>query len=346
MFDYTDPTGTGFLAAQGALPVFRNIINSFYARFATLTGSAFTWLEAFDALPAGTQPVTSTIGWKAFPKAVVATDEEIDTQRFAFQDEYVEWRTERANDAIAQITFTTEFPEYYQALAATSHDALVRGIQQIIPGANPTNAELYGPGFDPNTATPALRARQFREWVETNPAGNPWNSGQKGILFLAQQFNTVGALFNLVGRCAVPRLNLPASSVCASTNGACGPNRDSDPAICLASQLASRPPVQGISLADPVGVLIARLEGVWELDGTEIDINNEATNQGIWTVSRNRRRAVLKVPAELTLDGEVIATGAAVARWLQVQAKVITAPNAVLPTWARIGNEAMRMPTA
>ena len=216
MFDYQEPTGTGFLESQGALAVYRAIIHSFYSRFASLPGSGFTLREAFEELADGVQPSTAGVGWKAFPKAVIATNEQIDAQRFDFQDEYVEWRTEKAaGGSVTRITFTTEFPEYYQALATVSHDALVQGIQEVIPGANPTHMELYGPNFNPATASGAVRARRFR----SQALANPWNNSQKGVLCLAQQFNTMNALFNLVGQCAIPRPDLPPGSVCANVGG-------------------------------------------------------------------------------------------------------------------------------
>ena len=340
MFDYQEPTGTGFLESQGALAVYRAIIHSFYSRFASLPGSGFTLREAFEELADGVQPSTAGVGWKAFPKAVIATNEQIDAQRFDFQDEYVEWRTEKAaGGSVTRITFTTEFPEYYQALATVSHDALVQGIQEVIPGANPTHMELYGPNFNPATASGAVRARRFR----SQALANPWNNSQKGVLCLAQQFNTMNALFNLVGQCAIPRPDLPPGSVCANVGGACGSNRDSDPNVCLASQQAVRGQ-QGISLEDPVGVEIVALDGIWEVDGQQIDINAPASNQGAWTVSRNGRRAVLTVQDGLTLDGEVITTGTQVAKALRVRARVITAPETALPVWARIGNESLRGP--
>ena len=109
------------------------------------------------------QPSTAGVGWKAFPKAVIATNEQIDAQRFDFQDEYVQSRSEKAaGGSVTRITFTTEFPEYYQALATVSHDALVPGIQEVIPGANPTHMELYRPNFNPATASGAVRAQQVR----------------------------------------------------------------------------------------------------------------------------------------------------------------------------------------
>ena len=153
----------------------------------------------------------------------------------------------------------------------------------------------------------------------------------------------MNALFNLVGQCAIPRPDLPPGSVCANVGGACGSNRDSDPNVCLASQQAVRGQ-QGISLEDPVGVEIVALDGIWEVDGQQIDINAPASNQGAWTVSRNGRRAVLTVQDGLTLDGEVITTGTQVAKALRVRARVITAPETALPVWARIGNESLRGP--
>ena len=170
MFDYQEPTGTGFLESQGALAVYRAIIHSFYSRFASLPGSGFTFAEAFEELADGVQPSTAGVGWKAFPKAVIATNEQIDAQRFDFQDEYVEWRTEKAaGGSVTRITFTTEFPEYYQALATVSHDALVQGIQEVIPGANPTH---MGPVLGQISTRPRRRGPS----VPNGCVARPWRT--------------------------------------------------------------------------------------------------------------------------------------------------------------------------
>ena len=180
MFAYKDPTGSDFLKSQNALEIYRTEIDRFYKRSALKVNSAFSLLEAFEGLTPEKGLQVATIAWIAFPKLANKPFDVIDADRFNLQDEYVEWRTETKDGKVTRITFTTEFPEYYQALAQVSADALIAGIKNTIPGANPTITELFGSGFNPTTASPQKRSDQFRR----NLTQNPWNNGQKGILCL------------------------------------------------------------------------------------------------------------------------------------------------------------------
>lgn len=340
MFAYTDPTGTNFLDSQDALDEYRAIIDGFYRMSARVSSSGFTLLDAFDNLPTATSRIDS-IPWRAFPITASASFDEIDKERFRWQDEYVEWRVEKsAAGKTTQIIFTTEFPEYYQALARISVNALIAGIQDVIPGANPTLDELFGSGFNPEVTDGEDRAQRFRQNLTTNP----WNNGQKGILCLTQQFNTAGALFNLADKCAIQRVGIPSSAVCGAVGGACGPGRNSDPVICQASQNTVRSS-RAISLVDPVGIRIKELLGSWEIGGVPVDINDNNDNQGAWIISRNGRRAVLDVTKGVTLGGSAITSGAQVSNELQVEADVISAPETSLPDWAKTGQEFMRAPS-
>jgi hypothetical protein len=337
MFSYTDPAGDLFKGSRPALTEYRSLLHRLYVQFARSAGSAFTLLEAFDQLTNG-RPTTTTIPWIAFPKSVAASFEQIDENRFQLQDEYVEWRTERnSTGKVNKITFTTEFFEHYEALARVSFETLVNGIRRVIPRANPTARELFGPNFRPESSTPEARARQLR----AHAPHNPWNNGEKGILFLTQGANAMFALFKLVGDCALPRLNLQPADVCANIGGACVPGRNSDPVICQATQNLARAK-NGMSLQDPVGIQILKLQGNWKINGQQIDITDPRQNQGAWVISRNGRRAVLDVSKGITMGDESITTGTQVATRLQVGASVISAPEAALPAWAKMGQESSR----
>jgi hypothetical protein len=332
MFLYTDPGKT--LKPAKALANYRQFLHEEYRSQSKLAGSAFTLLEAFEEVPEAKKK-TAAVDWIAFPRTAQVPNDEIDTDRFRFQDEYVEWRVEKTSSGkVKQVTFTTDFLEYYRALAMTGMAELVAAIQAVIPNANPKAAELFGPNFQPDDAQPVARGNKFAAFAKENP----WNNGKKGILCLGQQFNTLGALFNLAGRAAVPNSAIPAASVCATLGGFCGPARNSDPSIATAIQsiaLAKR----GISLIDPVGIEIMRLGGIWRIGSTTLDINNPASNNEVWTISRRGRRAVLKVVPNLTLDDEPITSGAQVASVLKVQASVVSAAEADMPDWSRIGQE-------
>jgi hypothetical protein len=334
MFDYTDPALRNFLGNQAVQTEYHERMRGTYEGFARRPDSAFTWIEAFDQLLNGQASQVSSVDWRAFPLTATASDKSIDSDRFSFQDEYVEWRVEKTANKLKKVTLTTEFPEYFEAFAAVGFDALKLAIQDVIPAANPTEAELFGAGFHANAATSLARARTFR----LNLSKNPWNNGVKNILCLTQGFNTMSALFNLLTECGVLKATGAPEDTCGSVGGACGPGRSSDPAICTLSQSAVRAKI-GYTLRDPAGIRFLSLEGVWKLNGTIIDVNDPAKNQGIWVVSRNGRRAVLTIPSGLTLDAQALVTGAQVSRKVAVVADLLTAPDAALPDWARISGE-------
>jgi hypothetical protein len=334
MFEYADPVGRDFLASPAVAAAFRAKMQGVYEQFARRPQSAFTWLEAFQNLAGGQAPQTSSVVWLAFPLLAAAADTEIDRDRFRWQDEYVEWRAETANGVVTRITFTTEFPEYFEAFAQAGTAFLVDAVKDAIPGATSTVAELFGPGGDPDGLPAVARANRFRNHLRDNP----WNNGQQGILCLTQQFNTLGALFNLVTECGVRQAQGSPEDTCALVGGACGPGRSSDPNICAAAQRAVRNNI-AVTLRDPAGIRILRLEGVWRVNGQQIDVNDPAQNQSVWVVSRNGRRGVLTVVNGLTLDGTPITSGTQVSRTLRVVADLLAAPEAALPDWARRGNE-------
>ena len=328
MFNCKDPGGS--LKPAKALANYRQSLHELYRVHAKNPKSAFTFLEAFLEMPPGKVPQEAAVQWSAFPITAAGTNEEIDARRFDFQDEYVEWRVERSAGKVKQITFTTEFLEYYEALASVGLAELVAGIQAVIPAANPKAVELFGAGFNPATSTPVGRASRFRSFAQQNP----WNNGIKGILCLAQQFNTLGALFNLTGPAAIVNSTVPSGAICETLGGFCGPNRNSDPSIATAVQDLARAN-RDLSLRDPVGIEIVRLTGIWKRNGTQIDINDPAQNGGLWLISRTGRRAVLKNAAGLNVDGETLSSGAQIANRLRVNAdhvgKILTAERLLGP---------------
>jgi hypothetical protein len=338
VFEYSDPTGNGFLARAGALQVYRQAVDAWYQTVAALPSSKFTLREAFDELAAGTSSTITTVEWKAFPVTAAATPEQIDQARLQFQDEYVEWTVDLKDDgSLSTVTFTTEFSEYFEALAQVGPLALKQEIANLYPAATATDQDLFGVGFDPVTATPKARAARFRE----NLPHNPWNNGQRGILCLTQQFNTMGALFNLLGNCGILRPGVDAEDVCANVGSFCGPKRNSDPRVCTAAQTLARGD-QSLSLDDPAGVRILRLEGSWTVDGKAVDINDQAVDQGVWKVVRNGRRAVLSFERDIRFAGSLVRTGTQLSSLLTVGANVIHAATSAIPSWARTDTKQSR----
>jgi hypothetical protein len=333
MFEYNDPAGEGILESAGALTIYRSMLHGVYRSFGRRPRSAFTIPEAF--VEANKVPQVADVSWLAFPRLDNPPDDAVEQQRLKLQDEYVEWFTERApNGGIRRVIFTTEFPEYYEALAERSATELVSEVARVT-GGTVTNADVFGANFNPDQATPAGRAARFSERTKNNP----WNT-TRSILCLTHPLSTLSALFNLVTECAVARpASVTSAAVCGLTSNACVDGRNSDPAVCQAVQELARQKM-GLTLPDPPGVEIGRLGGIWKLDGTQIEPNSRAD---IWRVSRNRRRAELVVTPSLTIGDNPIASGAQVAKRLQVSAKVMFLPDADLPSWGRIGQESSRM---
>jgi len=337
MFAYSDPSGTGVLENAGAIDAFRQTLHEWYDRLAALDHSGFTWIEAFDELSPGAEPQHHEVTWRAFPITAAANNDQIDADRFRWQDEYVEWRVERPGGNVVAVTFTTEFPEYFEALAQAGVDALKEEVAALVPDANPTDAELFGPGPDPAGQSPRTRARRFRQ----NLQANPWNNGDRGILCLAQSFNTLGALFNLLGHCGIDQPNLEPGQVCGKVGGFCGPNRNSDPNVCAAAQGLVRA-ARSFTASDPAGIFLKRLDGDWRRAGELFDINADPA----WALTRKGRRGVLQVTQDLTLDHDPVTSGAMVSKVLVAGSAVMSAADAGLPDWARVGQEQTRGPIA
>jgi len=332
MFAYTDPGKT--LKPARALANHRLALHLEYSQSARLPGSAFTLLEAFDEVAEAKKSIAA-VEWTAFPRSATATNDQIDTNRFRWQDEYVEWAVTRKAGKVTQVVFTTEFLAYYEALARVGPAELVAAIKAVMPSANPKVSELFGPGFTAATASEEARASRFRNFAQQNP----WVNGQKGTLCLAHGSSTLGALFRLVDVASIPNPAVPANAICGTLGGNCVPDRNSDPNIAAAVQTLSQND-RSFTLADPAGIEISTLGGIWRLGNEEIDINDKAKNQGVWKLSRGNRRGELTVAANLVLDDNPVTSGAQVAAALRVKSSVVSAANADLPEWARAGKEA------
>lgn len=342
---YSDPAGRNFLSNSTAQAVFQMTQDDVHRAGARVPRSAFTLPEAFAGLAETDFDSLRNVFWPAYPVSVGQSDTAIDTNRLMFQDEYVEWSVDRNGDGDLVFTFTTEFPEYFEAFAHDGFDAVRAAIREIYPDAEPTVEELFGLGFQPDLNTGAARADQFRRLLPSNP----WNNGDKGILCLTHPLNTLGALVNLLTFCSIPRPDLDLSQVCQAVGNFCGEGRNSDPRISTAVQGGAR---RGLVLtaADPIGITMSELTGTWRRNGTVIDITTEEETPGgpkFWTVSRNRHRATLRIPAaaNLTLDNAPITHGAQAARVLIVKSSVIAAHSDRVPPWARAGNEASIPPS-
>jgi hypothetical protein len=155
---------------------------------------------------------------------------------------------------------------------------------------------------------------------------NPWNNGKKGIFCMIQIDNTLPLLFGLVANCAVRNDTVDPGQVCGlweRIDGSCVTGRNSDPGVCTEVQKQAKKN-NVVSLADPAGIEILKLQGNWAINKKPIE-NITDPQHGIWQISRNKRRAVFTNKPGLTLGGVPVNSGAQVAKQLLVGARVVIA---------------------
>ncbi|MEQ4722466.1 hypothetical protein [Nonomuraea sp. B19D2] len=199
-------------------------------------------------------------------------------------DEYCEWRVIRnSSGKITKIVFTSEPPEYWQALHGDT-----------LPGANEDSTakypfrgdralmlELYRTYVDKNVQLKDLQAQQDLIDEATKrvviPAGayNPWNKWNTthGAMHLCQPDNTLVAEIALGADATVLRrrgdrpVENPDELVCCSRYG--GPMRNSDPTIGASVNSLARMGCW-ITLRNPVGLYIHHIDlaGITRPDGT------------------------------------------------------------------------------
>ena len=165
MFAYTDPGKT--LKPAAALKNYRLALHMEYPAAARKSSPPRS-LEASGKYPPA-KVQTASVEWLAFPRSAQATNELIDRDRFQLQDKYVEWRVQPAHGRPRIVTFSTDFLAYYEALARAGADALKAGVRAVMPSANPTNVQLFGPGFNPATASEEARAKRFVAFAPEEP---------------------------------------------------------------------------------------------------------------------------------------------------------------------------------
>jgi peptidoglycan hydrolase-like protein with peptidoglycan-binding domain len=165
MFPYQDPTGTDCLKRQGALETYQGKLHTQYETAAQIPDTKFVPVQAFSGLQPSGQPdrvitllpgatfSNAIVPWNAFPRRNQAVNNaQVDTER-TLQEEYTEWVVQSNAGKLSSVTFTTEFAAYFQTLADISFEALVAGIKEVIPNANPTVSELLGVAQKPTLLT-------------------------------------------------------------------------------------------------------------------------------------------------------------------------------------------------
>jgi hypothetical protein len=255
-------------------------------------------------------------------------------------DEYCEWRVERDDEGrIVRVTFTSEPPEYWQALHG---DVL----------ANFNEEPTY-----PTTGDPGLLLDLYREYVNpgvqlsdlvcaedlvdySEPAKprvvyakgtynpyNRWNTTD-GIMHLTQPANSLQAEIKLGGDATIllqrdgRRITDPDALICAARYG--GANRRTDPTIgASVNELAALG--CAITLRNPVGLYMDHLEltGWTKPDGSPVEPE-------YFRILRGRpgliERAVFEVPedegftvSDVRIGGVPISFGGQLAQFMTVK---------------------------
>lgn len=122
------------------------------------------------------------------------------------QEEYIEWRTVRDERGIRRVEFTTEFPDYWQVLAATDPRRTLDLVASFAR-AEVAAEDVYR-GCDPfaSATTPERRRTAFTAAMLSGHDPSPYNDGRAAITCMAQRTNTLGALIALVLVATNPRV--------------------------------------------------------------------------------------------------------------------------------------------
>jgi hypothetical protein len=254
------------------------------------------------------------------------------------QDEYCEWRTFRdAKGRITKVVFTSEPPEYWQALHGDDLPNLDGKPTYPTPGDRQLLLDLYQEYVSPEVDYEDLICQEDLKDTATGtviyPKGsynpyNRWNTTD-GIMHLTQPANTLAAEIKLGADATVlrerhgRRVTDPQELMCCSGYG--GPMRTSDPTIgSSVNKLAALG--HAITLRNPVGLYMHHMElvGVTTPDGQPV-------TEEYFTVVRGDadagmiERAEFRVPdgldftvSDLRIGGEPVCWGSQLAERITV----------------------------
>ncbi|MBV9821072.1 MAG: hypothetical protein JO144_02415 [Actinobacteria bacterium] len=190
-------------------------------------------------------------------------------------DEYCEWHVDRnADGKIRRITFTSEPPEYWQALHGDTLQDVSGNWSLSFPGDPDLLLSLYRELVSPDVQLPDLVCAEdlvdlstgTPEVVYPKGAYNPYNrwNTTDGIVHLTHPANSLSAEINLGALATVLRatpdgvpITDPDALICAAGYG--GVNRCSDPTIgSSVNELAALG--FAVSLRNPVGLSMNHLD--------------------------------------------------------------------------------------
>ena len=257
------------------------------------------------------------------------------------QDEYCEWRLTRDDDGrIIRVTFTSEPPEYWQAMHGDEL-ANMQGVPTYpFTGDKSLLLDLYRELVGPEVQLADLECAE--DMVDHSDPSNPvvvypkgsynpynhWNT-VGGIVHLTHPANSLSAEINLAALATVLYTQdgrpvvAPDDLICVAAYG--GLNRASDPTIgSSVNELAALG--APVTLRDPIGLAMHHLD----LAGFEAP-NGEPVDGSFFTVVRGdaadflMERAVFEVPAsegftvsDITIGGVPITHGGQIAERMAV----------------------------
>lgn len=245
-------------------------------------------------------------------------------------DEYCEWHVERepVSGQIKRVTFTSEPPEYWQAIFGATID-LGDGMSFTFRGDPKVAADIYGEllgrMIDPND----LRAPFDREDAKKGEYDfyNKWNT-TLGIVHLCCPPNSIAAEIQLGGDATVlyERANgvlvtNPDELIGRADYG--GPNRNSDPTIGATVNALARAGAM-ITLVNPIGLYMDNIDlAGWELpDG----INPQDCVKTVRGGPGMIERLVVEVPPEtgryvsdIRIGGEPVRYGGQIAECITIK---------------------------
>jgi hypothetical protein len=270
--------------------------------------------------------------------------------RYRPQDEYCEWRVKRdAEGRILSVTFTSEPPEYWQALHGDELGSVDPKTGELIksmkfPGDPTRLVELYREFVDAAIELEDLvcpvdlvdDGKVVYRKGEYNPY-NRWNTTH-GIMHLTHPANSLSAEIILGGDASVLRTSGGRTVADPDRLIACagygGENRCSDPTIGgSVNQLAALG--YDVTLADPVGLYMDHLD----MAGWTIGPNDEPIDSSWFRMLRGEpgyiERAVFEVPpdvgrtvSDIKIAGESIRFGGQLAERITVKLVAVAAIQA------------------
>lgn len=141
------------------------------------------WFHDPSEPPEVTPVAERPLVWMGFPRTLLTVahrddrstafargDDRATLGEASAQDEYLEWHTERnAKGRITKVTFVTETPEYWRALAVPHFDRVVELYRELVsPAVAPDDLRTPGGAYDPLNVWNTRRG--IVHYVQASPA--------------------------------------------------------------------------------------------------------------------------------------------------------------------------------